>query len=199
MSKRTITEDNEKAGEETLLSASGLTAKEEAFCVAFTDVDADSYGNGTESAKKAGYSTASAHNSAWKLRRRPKVQARLDELYEEIAGRRSLTPNRVLSDIEDTRRRAITKGDLATAARCSELMGKTLALFRDCTQFIEPTKQVELNERERLECLALASIRLGASLSLPGDGGEDAAVAMLEGEAETPPDEGLHPPKPPPA
>jgi hypothetical protein len=53
------------------------------------------------------------------------------------------------------------------AARCSELMGKTLAIFRDCTQLVEPTKQIELDATERAECIALAAIRLGCCL--PGD------------------------------
>jgi len=157
----------------------GLTPKEDAFCVAFTDVEADTYGNGTLAAKKAGYSAASAHNAAWKLRRRAKVQARLNELYDENAGKRSLTPSRVLSDIEDTRRRAITGGDLAVAIRCSELTGKFFGMFSDRLALSreEPERSKELSAAEQREATLLATLRLRLPaspgiLELPGNSSE---------------------------
>ena len=156
----------------------GLTPKEDAFCVAFTDVEADTYGNGTLAAKKAGYSAASAHNAAWKLRRRAKVQARLNELYDENAGKRSLTPSRVLSDIEDTRRRAITGGDLAVAIRCSELTGKFFGMFSDRLALSreEPERSKELSAAEQREATLLATLRLRLPMSpvfeLPGNSSE---------------------------
>jgi len=124
-----------------------LNEKEISFCEHYTNLGADSCSNGTASAKLAGYSEASAHTSAWKLLQRPPVQEKIKQLHAQRMGRHLINADRILFDLEHTRTRALAKDDLAVATRCSELMGKTLALFVDRQEIDEPAMR-QLTEQE---------------------------------------------------
>lgn len=100
-----------------------LTPREAIFVKAFADVESSTYGRGTKSAIVAGYSEP--HNAAYKLRRRPRIIARLGEFQAAAKA----VAAKVLTDLENTRLLALEKGDLAVAARCSELQGKHIGMF----------------------------------------------------------------------
>jgi hypothetical protein len=124
MSEHELVETDDGSGGEVLIQGPApLTPREEQFCVAFGDPESVTYGRSEKSAAAAGY--VQPRSAAWKLRRRPKIQARLAE-FQAAA---SAAAGRVLSDLEHTRLLALDKGDLATAARCSELQGKHLAMW----------------------------------------------------------------------
>ena len=125
MSEHELAEiDDDGGGGELLIPGPApLTPREEQFCIAFGDPESTTYGRSEKSAAAAGY--VQPRSAAWKLRRRPKIQARLAEFQAAATA----AAGKVLSDLEHTRLAALDKGDLATAARCSELAGKHLGLF----------------------------------------------------------------------
>jgi hypothetical protein len=112
-------------GEKLIPGPAPLTPREEAFCVAFGDPESLHYGRPTKAAVAAGYPEKSAWNTAWKLRRRPRIIARLGEFQAAAKA----VAAKVLTDLENTRLLALEKGDLAVAARCSELQGKHIGMF----------------------------------------------------------------------
>ena len=135
-----------------------LTPKEEAFCVAFGDPESPTYSKGTASAKEAGY--ASPHNAAWKLRRRPKIVARLREFQVEARA----CAERVLSDLEHVRQRGLAEGTaagLSVAAKCSELAGKHLGLFFERSVVsLELDARPEWDAKLAIEASHLARLRI---------------------------------------
>lgn len=130
-----------------------LTPQEELFCEAYANPESKTYGNATGSARAAKY--AQPHNAAWKLRRRPRIIARLVELHEMAAA----GLGKVMADIEHTRLAALKKGDLATAARCSELQGKRLGAFVDVS-VVDDVARREYSEVERIEAMRLGNLLL---------------------------------------
>jgi len=171
-----------------------LNDKELSFCEHYVALGEPTCGNATASARAAGYAEKHAGNAAWKLMQRPVIREKIQELHKARMDKNLINPERVLHDLEHTRILALAKADLAVAARCSELQGKYLAMFTDRQQLVGPEQQRELDERERQECLALAAIRLGACLSLPGGDGE--AVGVLgEGGEKCPEDIPHRPPE----
>jgi hypothetical protein len=129
MSKLAELDDGDDGGDadggEVLLPTVGLTPKEALFVSAFSDVESETFGRATASATVAGYSEP--RNAAWKLRRRPRIVEAIVEMEKLVR----VQIGKVLSDLEFTRLAALAKGDLAVAARCSELQGKHLAMFTD--------------------------------------------------------------------
>jgi len=118
-------ESDETDGDEKLIPGLLLSPREEAFCRFFGDPESLHYGRPTKAAVAAGYPEKSAWNTAWKLRRRPKIQARLAEFQAAATA----AAGKVLSDLEHERLLALEKGDVASAIRASELAGKHLGLF----------------------------------------------------------------------
>jgi len=188
-----------KAEKKTGRKPEDLNPMELAFCEFFALVGSETYSNGTASAQKARYAAKSAHTSAWKLLRRDVVRTRIQEIHAEQMSRLYLTCDKVMSDIEHGKTVALAKGDIPGYLRGCELQAKYLGILVDRQRFeLEPERQRELSECERTELLALASLRLEACIAGPGsDGCGDVAVGVIEGEANTPPDEGLHPPSRP--
>ena len=189
-----------KAEKKTGRKPEDLNPMELAFCEHYALVGSETYSNGTASAEKAGYAAKSAHTSAWKLLRRDVVRTRIQEIHAEQMSRLYLTCDKFMSDIEHGKAVALGKGDIPGYLRGCELQAKYLGILVDRQRFELAPERQELDERERAECLQLAAIRLGCALSPPGDVGGgcgDAAVGVIEGEANTPPDEGLYPPSRP--
>ena len=174
-----------------------LDPRADLFCSCYTAVGTPTFNHKEASAVAAGFSEASARNQATRLLRKPAIQQRLDELKAANRERNNVSVDSVVENLTHDRDMARAKGDWSAAIRADELLGKVLGCFTDRQELVAPERQVELDERERAECLALAAIRLGCQ-SLPGDGdGDGEAVGVIEGEANTPPDEGLHPPSRP--
>jgi len=123
-----------------------LEPKEEAFCQAFACIESETYGHGTNSAISAGYSEKSARSTAWRLRKRPEVQARIAELYDSNLEKHS---GKIVSDLEYHRKLALAKNDIASANRATELMGKSIGLFYERSSPTDDLERTELDEQGR--------------------------------------------------
>jgi len=135
-----------------------LNKRMEAFAMLYASLNSDTFGQGIASARKAGYAESACSKQASLLTRNALVKARMQELYSEQVEGAGITRPKVLADIEHTRRQALAKGDLATAARCSELHGKYLAMFTDVT--VDLDVQREMSDTLRLESRRLSKLML---------------------------------------
>ena len=133
--------------DDDLIGPAPLSPKELAFCEAFANPESATFGNARKSAESAGY--VQAHNAGWKLRRRPRIIAKLQEYHAAV----TVAVGRVLADLENERRLAVEKGDLATAVRASELMGKHLGMFleRNILTEFDLTTTREFTDAERIQ------------------------------------------------
>jgi hypothetical protein len=138
-----------------------LTPKEEAFVRFFADPEqSETYGRGTASAEKALYSQP--HNAQWRLRRRPRIIARIAEFQDLTTAARG----KVLSDLEHERLLALAKGDIQAAVRATELQGKALGLFVDVAQIgVGPTR--EYDELTQSEAKRLARLMVQDAIDHP--------------------------------
>jgi len=147
-----------KSDGDELLAGDVLTPKERAFVDAYGDPESPTYSRGTASAEAAGF--VQPHSASWKLRRRPRV-ARALEVYQE-ASRAAV--GKVLSDLENTRLRALADGSaagLSVAAQCSRLMGAHLGMFFERSVIgLDMPGHEEYDERVAVEAHRLAQIAL---------------------------------------
>jgi len=134
-----------------------LSPKEMQFCKHFTEIGGDHYSNRSSAARAAGY-TSNSSAAAARMLKRPAIRAYCQNLWQDNCDRHNITPSKVLSDLEDLRRRSIDKKDYSTATRCAELCGKFLSMFHENFN-IDTSAQVELDERKRIEAVRLANIR----------------------------------------
>ena len=132
-----------------------LSPQEEAFCRFFADPESLHYGRPTKAVVAAGYAEKSAWNTAWKLRRRPRIIARLAQFQAAATAAAS----KVLSDLENTRLQALAAGDWATSARCSQLQGQALGLFYE-RNILSVDVPGEYDERAALEARRITAYLL---------------------------------------
>jgi len=113
--------------DDDLIEADPLTPAEAVFAKCYADPESETYGRATKSAAVAGY--VQPHNAQWRLRRRPRIIAKIAEYQKEAMA----SAGKVLSDLEHQRLLALSKvpPDVQAANRASELMGKRLALWVD--------------------------------------------------------------------
>jgi hypothetical protein len=86
-----------------------------------------------QSLKEAGYPDASVSHSTGMV----VVKCSMNEIKDDILSR--VTVENVLKELDDCKKLAQEKGDFSTVARCIELKGKYLAMFRDRTVTEEGT------------------------------------------------------------
>lgn len=108
-----------------------LTAKEEAFCVAYTTVGSETFSNGTKSAIEAGYAEDSARTQAWRMLRKEHIKKRICELYDKNMEENMVTTSSVLANLDHDRQMARKNHQYSVATRCTELRGKYLSMFTD--------------------------------------------------------------------
>ena len=108
-----------------------LTAKEEAFCVAYTTIGSETFSNGTKSAEEAGYAENSARTQAWRMLRKEHIKKRIRELYDKNMEENMVTTGSVLANLSHDRQMARKNRQYSVATRCTELQGKYLAMFTD--------------------------------------------------------------------
>jgi len=126
-----------------------LTAKEEAFCVAYTTIGSETFSNGTKSAIEAKYAEDSARTQAWRMLRKEHIKKRILELYDKNMDRNLITVDKVLADLEHDKLLAREHHQYGVAKGCTELQGKYLAMFTDRNIVNEDTEKQELTERQR--------------------------------------------------
>ena len=112
-------------------NAKELTAKEEAFCVAYTTIGSETFSNGTRSAIEAEYAEDSARTQAWRMLRKEHIKKRIRELYDKNMEENMVTVNSVLANLDHDRQMARKNQQYSVATRCTELRGKYLAMFTD--------------------------------------------------------------------
>ena len=108
-----------------------LTAKEEAFCVAYTTIGSETFSNGTKSAIEAGYAEDSARTQAWRMLRKEHIKRRIRELYDKNMEDNMVTTGSILANLAHDRLMARKNHQYSVATRCTELEGKYLAMFTD--------------------------------------------------------------------
>ena len=108
-----------------------LTAKEVAFCVAYTTIGSETFSNGTKSTIEAGYAEDSARTQAWRMLRKEHIKKRIRELYDKNMEENMVTTGSVLANLDHDRQMARKNHQYSVATRCTELRGKYLAMFTD--------------------------------------------------------------------
>lgn len=132
-----------------------FSLKEEAFCVAYTTIGSDTYGNATSAAREAGYSEKSARTQGWKLLKKVEIRQRILQLHTENMQRNLITIDKVLSDLEHDKVQARKDHQFAVAKGCTELQGRYLAMFTDRYQDADrEIPQLSEEKQARLEMVA---------------------------------------------
>lgn len=138
-----------------------LTQKQDSFCVHYTTIGAETFGNGTKSAIAAGYSEKGAYARGSELLRNRKVIDRISELHKENMQRNMITVDKVLADLEHDKLMARKVGQYAVAKECSIAQGKYLSMFTDnVNNNNEAQKPADISPEDRAELKRLAEIRL---------------------------------------
>jgi hypothetical protein len=140
-----------------------LSPKELKFCEAFGNPESETFGRATASAAAAGF--IQPRSAGWKLRRRGRIIAKLQEYHAAVR----VEIGKVLFDLETERLQALAKGDIATAVRASELQGKHLAMFTDKVA-VDDTYVHVYDERLAVEARRITAVLLlNPGLGLPPD------------------------------
>lgn len=115
-------------------------------------VSAECYGNGTESARKAGYkgNDATLAQVAAENLRKPQIVEEIERLEKQALKGSEITVEKVLRDLEDQRREALSAGQYAPAVRCSELQGKYLKMFTERIEHVQTIEDVPTAELVRI-------------------------------------------------
>lgn len=87
--------------------------------------------NATQAAIRCGYSRETAKQQGQRLLTNVDIQERVSELKDIRLERLKLTQDGVLTELEDTRKRALESKQYNAAIRASELKGKHLGMFVD--------------------------------------------------------------------
>ena len=107
------------------LQFSGLTARQEKFCLEYMRT-----GDLSEAYKKAGYKSFRERN-AKALLNSPKIQARIDEIREATIDKIKFNANKVLERFSEIYDKSLDENDFANANRAMEFVGKHLGMLID--------------------------------------------------------------------
>ena len=91
-----------------------LNLKQEKFCQAYV-----MYRNATEAAKAAGYSDTSAHTQGHRLKQRPDINERIEELEKELETRID-----VIAEVENQYNYAKSAGHTNSAIKALEVLSR---------------------------------------------------------------------------
>ena len=118
-----------------------LTAKQEAFCLAFLET-----GNATESYRRAGYSAGmadkTANEAASRLLKNSKVAARLAELRAPAAEKAQITLDSHLAELADLRDKAKEARQFSAAIAAEIARGKASGVHIEKTEATVTSKQL---------------------------------------------------------
>ena len=141
-----------------------LTQKQDSFCIHYTTIGAETFGNGTKSAIAAGYSEKGAYARGSELLRNRKVAERILELHKENMQRNMITVDKVLADLEHDKLLAREARQYAVSKACTELQGKYLAMFTDNINTSTP-EPVQMTPEEREDCRAAARLLIDRKIA----------------------------------
>jgi phage terminase small subunit len=119
--------------------------KEETFCQIFTQIGGEGFSKQSKAAELAGWNEDSARTTAWRLIRKSEIQKRIAYLHSENCSRFFVTEAKVLADLEHTKQKALDKNDFSAAARCIQLTGEFLQMFKKRFAFetVEEPEQLD--------------------------------------------------------
>jgi len=103
-----------------------LTTKQSRFCEEYM-VD----NNATQAAIRAGYSARTAHHMVHRLLANVGIKAGIMKLRAKIRAKNEITIEYLRQEHERLKAKAEAKGDLATATRNMELVGKTIGGYSE--------------------------------------------------------------------
>ena len=115
----------------------GLTDKQQRFIEHYCS-DAFAF-NATAAAKAAGYGAKSPHafeQIGWQNLRNPKIHNAIQKVFGAIYSASNISIEKVLTDVEHTRQKAMRAGNFAVAAKCSEMHGRYLKMFVDRVEHV---------------------------------------------------------------
>ncbi|MHC4171716.1 MAG: terminase small subunit [Planctomycetota bacterium] len=148
-----------------------LTAKEEAFCVAYTTIGSETFSNGAKSAIEADYAENSARTQAWRMLRKEHIKERIRELFDKNMEENIVTVGSVLANLAHDRLMARKHDQYSVAKSCTELEGKYLAMFTEnINQTIEEPREFSEEESAILREAAAKMNKLDLKMHEPGYG-----------------------------
>ena len=109
------------------MDAQSLTPRQERFVSAYTSNVA--LFNATKSCRLAGYYERSSRDTGYENLRKPHIKKAITEKFEAAFDANELTFQKVLGDLEMTRRFAMSEGKYGAALRATALQGKYLSMF----------------------------------------------------------------------
>lgn len=89
--------------------------------------------NATQAAIRAGYSEKTAYSIGNENMKKPEIAQSIQAAIDEQSKRTGLTADTVINNIEALRIKAEENNQLSVAAKCLELQGKHLSMFKDNT------------------------------------------------------------------
>jgi hypothetical protein len=111
---------------------------------------ADPAKNGTEAARKAGWSEATAKQAAWNLLHRdPWVKKELQDRLGVAMAKAEATVEDVVADVLKLRGEAELVGDRNLRLKCNEFLGKYLGMFIERHEDVGVTALIEQLDRAR--------------------------------------------------
>lgn len=161
------------------------TLKQRSFVVWY--VSAEVNGNGTESARRAGYKgndVTLAQVAAENLKK-PHIAAEIAKLQKEALKAADITIEKVLTDLENSRKLSLTEGQYASAVRCSELQGKYLKMFVDKIEHVQTVEDVTEGELVRLLKEIVEAGGIDISELITGNGSPDGVLSDITGTKTT--------------
>lgn len=106
------------------MAGKGLTPKQQRFVAEYLkDL------NATQAAIRSGYSAKTAEQIGSRLLRNVQVRSAVDAGQAKLAGKLEITAEKVMRDLEDMRRAALSADQFAPAIRAAELQGKHIGMF----------------------------------------------------------------------
>lgn len=137
-----------------------FTDKMELFCLAYVET-----GNASEAYRRS-YNTANmaektAQREGYNTLQRPQVQARLEELRNQVMERHEITVDTLLAELEEARKAALGAETPQTSAAVSATMGKAKLLGLD-KKIVELTGKngapIETNSTVTVDQKALSAV-----------------------------------------
>lgn len=103
-----------------------LTAKQELFVQEYLkDL------NATQAAIRAGYSSNTASETGYENLRKPQIAAEIEKRQAKIGADNEITVEWILGEIKDTYKQAKEIGELNTANKSLEMLGRYKGIFND--------------------------------------------------------------------
>jgi len=111
-----------------MINAPKLTSKQTLFVQEYL-IDL----NATQAAIRAGYSKKTAYSIGNENLSKPDIAQAIQAAKEKRSERTGITADTVMANIEELRIKAEESKQLSVAAKCLELQGKHLSMFKDNT------------------------------------------------------------------